>query len=126
MFAAGCKLVAGKAATADAGATAPAIVIDLPKAMSHEEVSTVFNVDVAKNGALRVNGLDVASASDVTARAREAAKAAPDVRAYIHADANAPYARVIEVVDAIKVGGISRVAFGVAPMATVTPTPLGR
>ncbi len=126
MFAAGCKLVAGKAATADAGATAPAIVIELPKAMTHEEVSTAFDVDVAKSGALRVNGADAASTADVTARAREAAKAVPDVRAYIHADRDAPYSRVIEVLDAVKAGGISRVAFGVAPMATVTPTPLGR
>lgn len=129
LLAAGCKLAAGAHAT-DAGATALGFTVDLPKAANSEQVSTYFNVAIAADGSLAVNGVPVKDTSEVITRAQAAKEAVPDVSAYIDADKSVLYARVIEVMDAIRAGGITKVAFGVAPIAPVpatrTPTPLGR
>ena len=107
MLAAGCKLVAGKHGGADA---------DAPNVAAGE---TVFSVDVAPDGSLRVNGVVVRDTGDVTTRAQAAHEQAPDVVAYIHAAPSTPYGRVVEVMDAIKRGRISKVAFGAPPAPPV-------
>jgi biopolymer transport protein ExbD len=87
----------------------------------------MFNVSIDARGALAVNGSPVPDAAHVTAAASAAAKATPEVRAYIFADKSVPYGRVIEVMDAIRTGGISKIAFAVDPARKpVTTAPLGR
>ena len=129
LLAAGCKLAAGAHAT-DAGTTAPAIPVDLPKARSSDEVSTQFNVTIARDGSLFVNADALKNDGELTERARQAVASRAEVRAYIFADQSVAYRRVIEVMDALRTGGITEIAFGVAPTAPLpasrTPTPLGR
>ncbi|MBI5536348.1 MAG: biopolymer transporter ExbD [Deltaproteobacteria bacterium] len=97
-----------------ASSAQPAIGYDLPRAADFMDVQPVLAVDVSATGELRVNGAPIAE-ERLKDAAREALSKAPEVRAVIRADASVTYGRVIRVMDLLKQGGISRIAFAVAP-----------
>lgn len=90
----------------------PAVPIDLPPASKTEDVQVVFSVILTPEGGLMANGTPMADNAALTARAREALGADPDLRAVIQADGEVPHRAVMGALDALKVAGIERIAFG--------------
>lgn len=69
-------------------------------------------VDIDATGGVRVDGkpLDAAALRQAAATRREKE---PDVRAIIRADRATPWSGVVQVMDAIKQGGVAKLAFAV-------------
>jgi len=63
---------------------------------------------------LRLDGVTV-TPSELTDRARRAADAAPTVEATITSSTDVPYARVVEVMDALRAAGVEHIALSAAP-----------
>ncbi|HEU4537641.1 MAG TPA: biopolymer transporter ExbD [Polyangiaceae bacterium] len=89
--------------------------LDLPKAASGGEQQVVLAVELGADGRTAVNGRPVADEREVGALAKEALARDPEVRAVVQADAKVYHGRVVRVLDAIKVAGVARIAFGVEP-----------
>jgi biopolymer transport protein TolR len=99
----------------------PALPLDLPSATKVEEIQTVFAVTVAKTGALFVNGEAVPDVEALRTRAAEAVGRDPELRAVIDADREVPHGKVIELLDALRRGGLAKVAFGTRPEEPAAP-----
>jgi biopolymer transport protein ExbD len=99
--------------------------LDLPKAANSQDVQMVFGVELHANGDTVVNGKKLATDDAVLPLAKEELARTPDLRAIIRADTTVQHGRVIRVLDLLKTGGITKVAFGVAPAGPpgAPPTP---
>lgn len=89
--------------------------LDLPKAATGGEQQVVLAVELGADGRTVVNGRPVADEREVGALAKEALARDPELRAVVQADAKVYHGRVVRVLDAIKVAGVARIAFGVEP-----------
>lgn len=94
---------------------APAVPLDLPKASQGEEVQVVFSVLLPTDGSILINGASVPDLATLTARARSALTDDPALRAVIQADGDLSHRRVIAALDALKLAGVTRIAFGALP-----------
>ena len=90
---------------------APAVPLDLPKASHGQEVQMVLSVMVPLEGPLFVNGEAVADSPQLVALARQAVAQNPEARAVLHIDGHVEHQRVVEVLDRLAAGGLTRVAF---------------
>ena len=72
-----------------------------------------LDVVIAGNGSIAVDGRPVKDDAELSDRARDAARKSPKVTAIIHADKSVQYGRVIAVMDALRRGGVSDIAFSV-------------
>jgi biopolymer transport protein ExbD len=104
------------------------VPLDLPKAASGTEVQVVFSVEAYANGDVSVDQKKLSDDDAILPLAREARAQNADVRAVIRADGTVQHQRVIHVLDLLKQAGISKIAFGVTPIApepggTATPLP---
>jgi biopolymer transport protein ExbD len=103
--------------------------LDLPKAASGQDIQMVFSVELHENGDCVVNGKKLAKDEAVLPLAKEELARTPDLRAVIRADTTVQHGRVIKVLDLLKQGGVTKIAFGVSPIAPEpaaaggTPTP---
>jgi biopolymer transport protein ExbD len=98
--------------------------LDLPKAASGSEVQTVFSVVLLQDNSIQVDSKTIPNDDALTPLARAAReKTGPDLRAVIKADSSVTHGRVIHVLDLLKQANISRIAFGVSPVAPVAPAP---
>ncbi len=101
-----------------------AIPLDLPKASSGTgDVQVIFSIILAADGRTVVDSKPVASDEAILDLGAQASRKNPEVRAVIKADAAVPHGRVIHVLDLLKQGHVSRIAFGVTPVPPTTPTP---
>ena len=75
--------------------------------------AVTLNVVIAANGSITLDGRALRDANELTDRAHDAAAKSPKVTAIIHADKSVQYGRVIAVMDALKRGGVSDIAFAV-------------
>jgi biopolymer transport protein ExbD len=89
----------------------PAVPVDLPQAANSEELQTILALVVPEDGPLLVDGEPIDDAA-LEARVRAALSRDREARAVIQADRAVPHGRVMMVLDALKSGGLSRVAFG--------------
>jgi biopolymer transport protein ExbD len=89
--------------------------LDLPKAANGTDVQMVFGVELHANGDAVVNGKKLANDDAVLPLAKEELAKTPDLRAIIRADTTVQHGRVIRVLDLLKTGGVTKIAFGVAP-----------
>ena len=99
----------------------PAVPMDLPASSHTEQVQVVLSVIVPASGITLVDGEPAATPAELTRLAAEARARDPELRAVIHADGAVPHRRVLQTLDALKEGGLIRVAFGAddsAPAAT--------
>jgi biopolymer transport protein ExbD len=101
------------------------VPLDLPKAATGTEVQTVFSVTMAVDGSTLVDGKPVANDDAVMALAHAAHEKNNELRAVIKADSAVPHGRVIHVLDLLKQGGVSKIAFGVTPVAAMVVPPPG-
>jgi biopolymer transport protein ExbD len=76
----------------------------------------IFGVELHANGDTVVNGKKLATDDAVLPLAKEELARTPDLRAVIRADTTVQHGRVIRVLDLLKTGGITKIAFGVAPI----------
>ena len=101
----------------------PAVPLDLPPASKSEQVQVVFSVIVSPDGTIMTNGTPVADDEALIARAREALGEDADLRAVIQADGSVPHRTVMATLDALKVAGIDRIAFGALAKNSSPPAP---
>lgn len=95
------------------------VPLDLPKATSgRSDIQVIFSVILAADGSTQVDSKPVANDEAILALAAEAAQKTPDLRAVIKADAVVPHGRVIHVLDLLKTAHVSKIAFGVTPVAS--------
>ncbi len=92
----------------------PAIDVSLPQASSGEAKETEKNLDViiAATGELYVNGKP-ATLDELKDQASSVAKVAVDSGAILNADKAVTLEKLTEVIDAIKLAGIKKVAFSI-------------
>ena len=95
------------------------VPLDLPKATSgRSDIQVVFSVILAADGTTQVDSKPVANDDAILPLAAEAAQKTPDLRAVIKADSAVPHGRVIHVLDLLKNAHVSKIAFGVTPVAS--------
>jgi biopolymer transport protein ExbD len=104
--------------------------LDLPKAANGQDIQMVFSLELHENGDVVVNGKKLAKIEDVLPLAKDELSRTPDLRAVIRADSTVQHGRVIKALDLLKQGGVTKIAFGVSPIAPEpaaaaggTPTP---
>lgn len=99
----------------------PGVPLDLPKATQTEGVQVVFSLVVPAEGPMLANGTEVADDDTLLHLAQDALAHDPDLRAVIQADGAVPHRRVIHLLDLLKRGGISKIAFGAVPEEASAP-----
>jgi biopolymer transport protein ExbD len=83
------------------------IGVNLPRASTATEAPiSSLSIVIAKDGGLRLDGR-IATLVDIEAMAR---RGTPDTQALVSADRGVPYERVVGVVDAVRKGGVSKLA----------------
>ena len=97
------------------------VPLDLPKAATGTDVQVVFSIILAADGSTQVDSKRVPNDDAILALARDAHAHNADLRAVIKADSAVPHGRVIHVLDLLKQGGVSRIAFGVTPVPPLVP-----
>jgi len=83
--------------------------------VAQSPAAVVVNVTVFANGSVSVDGRPVKDDAELADRARDAVRRSADVRSIIAADKSVAYGRIIAVMDALKRGGVTKIAFSVAP-----------
>jgi biopolymer transport protein ExbD len=91
------------------------VPMDLPRAASAKTEQTVWTVAVQKDGETRVNGELVQGKGALRDRARAALARTPELRAVIAASRHTEHGAVVTVLDELRQGGLTRVAFGASP-----------
>lgn len=100
---------------AASGAISEALPLDLPSASTGSSTeSSLLRIGIAADGSLSVDG-QLADLATVCHAAERATAQGGDARAAIAADGAARHERVVEVLDTLRSGGISRLAFQVSP-----------
>lgn len=80
-------------------------------------------IEISPNGAVTIDGRAVRDTAELEERVHAAEARDPGVRATVRADRETSYARVMDVVDAIKRAGVNRIAFGVPAKASASALP---
>jgi biopolymer transport protein ExbD len=93
------------------------VPLDLPKAASGTDVQVVFSIELYANGDITVDQKKLANDDALFALAKEGHARNADLRAVIKADGTVQHQRVIHVLDLLKQSGVSKIAFGVTPIA---------
>jgi biopolymer transport protein ExbD len=95
------------------------IPLDLPKSAHGEqakEKQDILSLILAADGRTIVDSKPVPTDDAVLPLAKDAYGRNHDVRAVIKADAAVTHGRVIHVLDLLKQAGVTKIAFGVAPV----------
>jgi len=106
--------------------SARTIDVDIPMAADLDGQRAFLGVMIAAGGELFVDGKRVADLAELQAAAAHFAARASDGRAVLMADKNVVYGRIIGVMDALKQGGVTKIAFAVQSSgpALSAPPPL--
>jgi biopolymer transport protein ExbD len=91
--------------------------LDLPKAAKGETTQLVFGLEVHSNGDLVVDGKKLTDDRVLIEEAKRGLAKNKDLRAVIRADKTVQHGRIIRVLDLLKQAGVSKIAFGVTPIA---------
>jgi biopolymer transport protein ExbD len=91
----------------------PALPVQVPEAKTATAVESPLSVELGADGRVMAGGAPAASDAAIVARAAKAAD--PEAKAILRVDGAVPHARVIRAIDLLKQGGITHVAFSVAP-----------
>ena len=97
--------------------------LDLPKAANGTDIQLVFGVELHQNGDILVDNKKLANDDAIVPLAKEAQSNNPELRAIIRADSSVQHGRVIKVLDLLKTAGVTKIAFGVAPIPAGEPAP---
>lgn len=90
--------------------------VNLPHAASAtDEIKELATLSVTKTGELYFDKDKVDSAADIALRLAAKAKAGEEVSVVINADRAVEYGKVIDLMDAVRQAGVSRIAVAVTP-----------
>jgi biopolymer transport protein ExbD len=98
--------------------------LDLPKAAKGETIQMVFGLELHANGDIVIDGKRMGEDKAVLALAKEALAKNKELRAVIRADRTVQHGRIITILDLLKQAGVSRIAFGVTPVAAEGAAPI--
>lgn len=93
------------------------VPLDLPKAAAGQDVQLVFGLELTAGGEVLADGKKLPNEEALLPLAKEAQAKNPELRAVIRADTTVPHGRVIRVLDLLKQAGVTKIAFGVSPIA---------
>ncbi len=97
--------------------------VDLPKAASAGgAVPSTINLTVTSDGALLLNG-EASTPEGAAAAVRASVAQDPKTQAVIAADKGVAYGRVIDLIDLVKLGGITSFALAVERIVPGVPAP---
>ena len=99
-----------------------AVPLDLPRAASGEVTQRILHVAIDAQGQRRVDGTEVADDGALRALAERMHREHPDVRTVIEASGRADHEHVVAVLDALRLAGITKIAFAVEPKPQATET----
>jgi biopolymer transport protein ExbD len=94
-----------------------ALPLDLPSAAQGDQVQMVFSVEMHANGDVVVDNKRMSDDAQVLGLAKEAITKNKELRAVIRADKTVQHGRIIRMLDLLKQAGITKIAFGVTPIA---------
>jgi biopolymer transport protein ExbD len=90
-----------------------AVGLTLPRASTGDEAPpATLSIVVTKEGALKLDGRD-ATADEIERAVKLARAQSKDAQAVVAADEDVPYRRVMSVVDAVRKGGVTKLALSV-------------
>ncbi|HVU05696.1 MAG TPA: biopolymer transporter ExbD [Polyangiaceae bacterium] len=95
-----------------------AVPLDLPHAASANAEQSIWTIAIAKNGETRLNGDVVRDRHALADRTRAELRKNPELRAVIAASKHTEHGEVVSVLDELRNGGLTRVAFGTSPEET--------
>ncbi len=95
------------------------LTMDLPKAAPPNTSPTqlVFGLEVHANGDVVVDGKKIESDRSLVEAAKKGLEKNKDLRALIRADKTVQHGKIIHILDVLKSAGVSKIAFGVTPIA---------
>ena len=93
------------------------VPLDLPKAASGTDVQVVFAIELYANGEIAIDQKKLPNDDALFPLAKDAHARNADLRAVIKADGTVQHQRVIHVLDLLKQSGVTKIAFGVTPIA---------
>jgi biopolymer transport protein ExbD len=91
------------------------VPMDLPHAASGSAEQTIWTITISQSGETWLDGALVTGKGVLRARAAQALARTPELRAVIAASRHAEHGTVVGVLDELRVAGLTRVAFAVAP-----------
>ena len=100
--------------------------LDLPQAAKGETIQLTFGLELHSNGDITVDKKKLANDKAVLPLAKEALRKNKDLRAVIRADKTVQHGRIIRVLDLLKQAGVTKIAFGVTPIAAETNAAPGK
>ena len=90
------------------------IPVNLPKAARAEAARAPVSVSISRDGTVYLEREPLEPAQ-ITARLQARARAEPDVAVVIEADTDGLHGRVVDVMDALRLAGIGKLAIAVTP-----------
>jgi biopolymer transport protein ExbD len=94
------------------------LTMDLPKAAKPDSTpQLVFGLEVHANGDIVVDGKKLDGDKSLVDAAKKGLEKNKDLRALIRADRTVQHGKIIHILDVLKGAGVSKIAFGVTPIA---------
>ena len=90
------------------------IPVNLPKAAKAEAARAPVSISVARDGAVYLEREPIEPAG-LTARLQARARTEPELAVVIEADAEVRHGRVVDVLDAVRLAGVGKLAIAVTP-----------
>ncbi len=95
------------------------IPLDLPKAAVGTQAQSVFSVVLLADGSSQVDSKAIPNDEAIFQLSKDAQAKNNELRVVIKADSIVSHGRVIHVLDLLKQAGVTKIAFGVSPVAPV-------
>jgi biopolymer transport protein ExbD len=90
------------------------IPVNLPKAAKAEAARAPVSISVARDGVVYLER-EAIEPAELTARLQARSRTEPDLAVVIEADTEVLHGRVVDVMDAVRVAGIGKLAIAVTP-----------
>ena len=97
------------------------IPLDVPHAVTTAKIDSTLAISIDERGAMKVDGRPIANADELVSTAREARARSADVKAVIHAPANASHGSVVGAMDALRRAQVTHIAIATEKEHASTP-----
>ncbi|MEM9490892.1 MAG: biopolymer transporter ExbD [Myxococcota bacterium] len=99
------------------------ISVDSPRTASGDEVKSTLQVTIDKNRGLYVNGQPYDDITAAQAKVRDMHAENPNIKAIITADVTVPHGDVMQVIDFVKLAGVTKFALTSDPLGNSQAPP---
>lgn len=90
------------------------IPVNLPRAAKAEAARAPVSISIARDGVVYLEREPI-EAAELTARLQARARTEPDLAVVIEADTEVLHGRVVDVMDAVRLAGVGKLAIAVTP-----------